>query len=101
MIVSVRIRRGTSGTDQGHSQVANSGYSGGFVAVTVAPDRKSVVVNWQLTATSANVKMRSAGIYGPARKDQVLTFACLAFRLVHSLPCVDRSPARDLCRRNR
>lgn len=50
--------------------VANSGYSGGFVAVTVAPDRKSVVVNWQLTATSANVKMRSAGIYGPARKDQ-------------------------------
>jgi hypothetical protein len=53
-------------------QVANSGYSGGFVAVTVAPDRKSVVINWQLTATSANVKMRSAGIYGPASKDQVV-----------------------------
>lgn len=41
------------------------------MAVTVAPDRKSVVINWQLTANLANVVMRSAGIYGPATKDQV------------------------------
>ena len=60
-------------------QVANSGYSSGFVALTVAPDRKSVVINWQLTANMAGVQMRSAGIYGPATKDQVwATLRCCA-----------------------
>jgi hypothetical protein len=41
------------------------------VAVMVAPDRKSVVINWQLTGMDAAVRMTSAGIFGPATKDQV------------------------------
>jgi len=48
-----------------------SGYVGGFVALTVAPDRKSVVINWQLTGTAAVVQMSSAGIFGPATMEQV------------------------------
>ena len=52
-------------------QGAHPGYSNGFVAVMVAPDRKSVVINWQLTGMDAAVRMTSAGIFGPATKDQV------------------------------
>lgn len=52
-------------------QVASEGYSNGFVAVTVAPDGKSVTINWQLTGTAASVQMIQAGIFGPATKDQV------------------------------
>ena len=53
-------------------QVANSGYANGFVAVTVNPDGKSVVINWQVTGTSVPVQMTAAGIFGPATKDQVV-----------------------------
>jgi len=39
--------------------------------LTVAPDRKTVVINWQLTGIDDAVRMTSAGVFGPATKDQV------------------------------
>ena len=58
-------------------QVSNSGYANGFVALTVAPDRKSVVINWQLTGTATSVQMTAAGVFGPATKEQVPTATIL------------------------
>ena len=55
---------------QGHP-VHGDAYEGGFVALTVAPDRKSVVINWQLTGKSSSTQMTAAGIFGPATKEQV------------------------------
>jgi hypothetical protein len=62
----------------------DAGYKDGFVALTVLPDRKSVVINWQLSRCVAadvpgrcvaadvpGLEMITAGIFGPARKDQV------------------------------
>lgn len=61
----------------------DAGYKDGFVALTVLPDRKSVVINWQLSRCVAadvpgrcvaadvpGLEMITAGIFGPARKDQ-------------------------------
>jgi len=52
-----------------HTTVIDPAYVKGFVAVTVAPDHKSVIINWQLEGAK-DVQMMSAGIFGPATKEQ-------------------------------
>ena len=50
MILCVRVQ-----------SVTNPGLGGGFVAITVAPDAKSVTVSWQVNPRAALVREQDAG----------------------------------------
>jgi len=71
-------------------QGAHAGYSDGFVALTVAPDRKTVVINWQLTGIDDAVRMTSAGVFGPATKDQVAHIPAPLYGAAHCVSACAR-----------